>query len=31
MSGGVALMGLGIWVLAQVTRGHMLSRLGVLK
>jgi len=22
---------LGVWFLAQVTRGHMLSRLGVLK
>jgi hypothetical protein len=31
VSGGVTLMAAGVWLLAQVTRGKMLQRLGVIK
>lgn len=29
-AGGVVLTLAGVWLLAQVTKGHMLSRLGVI-
>jgi hypothetical protein len=31
MSGGAVLILAGVWVLAQVTKGHALSRLGVIQ
>lgn len=30
MNGGTVLIVAGIWVLVQVTRGHALTRLGVI-
>lgn len=29
-TGGVVLVIGGVWLLAQVTKGHMLSRLGII-
>ena len=30
MSNGAVLVIVGVWLIAQTTRGHMLSRLGVI-
>lgn len=30
MNGGAVLVAVGVWVLVQVTKGHALSRLGVI-